>query len=78
MAFDYSKLRGKIREVFNTQEEFAKALGLSETSITNKLNNNRNFTQSEMKKIIELLSIQPDEVKCKETNDHLTSHKYLN
>ena len=62
MVFDYSKLRGKIREVFNTQEEFAKALGLSETSITNKLNNNRNFTQSEMKKIIELLSIQPDEI----------------
>lgn len=27
--FDYSKLRGKIREVFGTQEEFAKAMNIS-------------------------------------------------
>lgn len=28
-VFDYSKLRGKIKEVFGTQAKFAKAMGMS-------------------------------------------------
>ena len=35
--FDYNKLRGRIREVFGTQEEFGKAIGLSNTSISCKI-----------------------------------------
>ena len=30
MALDYSKLRGKIVEIFNTQSSFAVAMGWSE------------------------------------------------
>lgn len=62
MEFDYSKLRGKIREVFNTQEQYANFMGLSETSITNKLNNNSYFTQAEIIKSIELLKIDVNEI----------------
>ena len=38
MAFDYSKLKGKIVEKFQTQQAFAKAMELSERSLSLKLN----------------------------------------
>ena len=37
--YDYRKLRGRIKEKFGTQSEFSKKLGLSEVSVSNKLNN---------------------------------------
>lgn len=48
LEFDYSKLRGKIREVFGTQDKFAKALGISGATLSLKLNNISEFTQKEM------------------------------
>lgn len=57
MTYNYSKLRGKIREVFNTQAEFARALELSKTSLSEKLNGKSAFTQPEIEKSIELLNI---------------------
>ncbi len=57
MAFDYSKLRGKIREVFGTQSKFASAMELSNVSLSAKLNNNTAFTQSEINRACKLLSI---------------------
>lgn len=48
MLFDYSKLKGKIREVCKTQSIFAKKLGMSSASLSSKLNNNTEFTQSEI------------------------------
>ena len=38
-VYDYRKLRGRIREMFGTQANFAKKIGLSEVSVSNKLNN---------------------------------------
>lgn len=55
--FDYSKLRGKIKEVFGTQAKFADAMGLSSVSLSAKLNNTVPFTQSEINTACELLSI---------------------
>lgn len=57
MKMDYSLLRGKIREVFKTEGEFAKALGISSVTLSAKLNNQVQFTQYEMKKACELLEI---------------------
>ena len=37
-VFDYSKLRGKIKEVFGTQAKFAKAMGMSTVTLSAKLN----------------------------------------
>ncbi|BDP83376.1 hypothetical protein EfmAA610_05860 [Enterococcus faecium] len=39
MSFDYSKLSGKIVEKYGTQYNFSIALGLSERSLSLKLNN---------------------------------------
>ena len=37
MIFNYSKLRGRIIEIFGTQSEFAKAMNWSETDILKAL-----------------------------------------
>ena len=62
MAFDYSKLRGKIREIFKTQSAFAEAMGMSTTSLSVKLNNNVEFSQKEIEKVVELLKIDKEEI----------------
>ena len=56
-VFDYSKLKGKIKEVFGTQAAFAKAMGLSGVSLSSKLNSLTQFTQAEMNRACELLEI---------------------
>lgn len=57
MAFNYSKLRGRIREVFGTQDRFAEAMGRSNTSISQKLNNKSEWTQKEINRAVEVLGI---------------------
>ena len=36
MNYNYNKLKGKIKEQFNTQEEFAKALGIGASTLNLK------------------------------------------
>jgi transcriptional regulator with XRE-family HTH domain len=62
MAYDYSKLRGKIREVFGTQEEFARAMGKSPATLSKKLNNLTDFNRAEIDRASELLGIPLEEV----------------
>ena len=57
MAFDYSKLRGKIIEVFSKQGSFAKAMQMSEHTLSLKMNNKVFFTQKEIKRASDLLNI---------------------
>ena len=60
--FDYNKLRGRIREVFGTQEEFGKAVGLSNTSISAKLNNKVEWSQQEINKAVDVLGLSDNEI----------------
>lgn len=53
----YSKLRGKIREVFQRQDLFAVAMGMNPTSLSFKLTNKTEWTRSEIEKACELLHI---------------------
>lgn len=62
MAFDYSKLRGKIREKFKTQARFANSMGFSGGTLSTKLNNAAEFTQHEIKRACLLLSIGQAEI----------------
>lgn len=59
--FDYSKLRGKIRE-FGTQEAFANAIGISTVTLSERLNNKSQFTQNEINKTVDILKIEPEEI----------------
>ena len=62
MKYDYSKLCGKIREKFGTQTAFAKAMGKSESTISQKLNNQRDWTRVEIERACELLDIPLEDV----------------
>ena len=62
MAYNYQKLLGRIVEFFGTQYEFAKAMGMSEHSLSVKLNNKTNFKQVEIAKACELLDILPSKI----------------
>ena len=57
MAFDYSKLLGKIKECGFTQESLAKHIGIAESSMCLKLNNKANFKQHEVYHICKVLKI---------------------
>ena len=57
MPYDYRKLRGRIREKFGTQAEFSRNIGLSEVSVSNKLNNVVDWGQDEMESAIVALEI---------------------
>ena len=62
MRFDYSKLLGKMRECGYTQEKLAQAIGVSKSTLNQKLNNKANFYHPEMQQICELLNISGSEV----------------
>lgn len=62
MGFNYSKLKGRIREIFNTQSAFAEVMGMSTTSLSAKLNNKIEFSQKEMDKASDLLKINKEEI----------------
>lgn len=62
MAFDYSKLRGRIVEKFDTQGAFAKAIGLSQRSLSLKLQGKLFFRQDEIERAINLLCIKKEDI----------------
>lgn len=57
LVYDYSKLKGRIKEKCNTQEEFASKLGLSARSVSLKLSNARGWKQNEITNAIRVLGL---------------------
>lgn len=55
--FDYKKLKLKIKEVYDTQEAFAEAMGMSYTVLNQRLNNAVEWKTPEIAKACELLHI---------------------
>ncbi len=62
MAFDFRKLNGRIVEKYGTQYNFAKALGLSEHSLSNKLNNKVSWKTVEIAHAMDLLDLDKSKV----------------
>ena len=62
MAFNYSKLRGRIREKFSSEGRFADAMEMSKQTLSAKLNNRIQFTQDEIRLANMLLDIPADEI----------------
>lgn len=48
MHYDYSKLKGRIREMFGTNRAFAAAINRSERTVSLKLNNLLPWSQKEI------------------------------
>ena len=62
MKFNHSKLLGRIRECGFTQEQLAKAIGVSKATLSAKLNNQFYFTAKEMYDICDVLNIPISEI----------------
>ena len=60
--FDYSKLVERIKERCGKQAVFAAAMGLSERSVSLKLNNLRCWTQQEMFRACKVLMFPSTEI----------------
>lgn len=58
----YSKLRGKIREVFGTQDNFAAAMNMNTTTVSLKLNGKSDWARVEMERACSLLGIPISEL----------------
>lgn len=60
--YDYRKLLGRVVEVCGTQYNFAKAMNLSERTISLKMSGKVDFKQSEIDKACEILCIEKDDI----------------
>ena len=71
--YDYRKLKGKIKEKFGTQSAFAKVIGLSDVSVSNKLNNNVDWGQEEIERSVTVLEIPYSDI-----HSYFFTHKVEN
>lgn len=62
VAFDYSRLKGRIVEKYGTQSNFVKAFGISENSFSLKMNNKSRFNSDDIIKMTEMLDIEKEDV----------------
>ena len=60
--FDYRKLKGRIKEKFNTQDNFAVALGIGRVSLSQRLNNQLEFDSKEIFNSIKLLELTENDI----------------
>lgn len=62
MKHNYSKLRGKVIELFGTQGKFAEALGVTDSYVSMLLNGKIQWTQELIDKACDLLDITVKEI----------------
>ncbi len=61
-VFDYSLLRGKIKEKIGTERDFAAILGITPPALCSRLNNKTDFTPSEILKTQKILLFTKAEI----------------
>lgn len=62
MSYDYSSLLGKITEKYGTQYNFAIAMGLSERTVSLKLNDKVTWKDDEILKAVHVLELNPQDI----------------
>ena len=62
MAFEYSKLRGRIVEKYGTSGAFAKAMGLAPSQVSFLLNNRQDWRPALILKACDILDIAPTDI----------------
>lgn len=62
LVFDYSKLKGRIREKFGNNYNFAKELGCNNSTLSLKLNNQSEFSQKEIFTAIRILNLNESDI----------------
>ena len=61
-VFDYAKLKGRIKEKYDTQKAFASRLGIAEGTLVAKLDCKSYFTQDEIYRSSDILEIPQDRI----------------
>ena len=56
VEYNYSKIKGKIKELGLTQSDFARKIGITEQTLSLRFSNKRSFRQDEITKIMALFS----------------------
>ena len=59
---NYSKLRGKIKEVYGSQDAFATAMGMNPSTLSAKLTGKTDWTSREVELACQLLGIPLEEM----------------
>ena len=62
MEFEFNKLRGRIREKFATEQNFAKVLNMNRACLSSRLNRRTHWKLNEIQRIVKLLDIKPEEI----------------
>lgn len=62
IVFDYSKLRGRIREKFGSYEELGPNISFTTVTLSRKLNNKGYFGSNEIIELAKVLDIEVEEV----------------
>ena len=62
IKYDYSELRGLIRAKYGTIAAFAVAIGISECSVSKKLNEHTEWTAAEMRRTCAVFGLPPDSI----------------
>lgn len=62
MPYNYAKLLGRIVEKVGTQSNFADEMGLSERTVSLKLNGKVGWKQNEIAKACEVLDIKDEDI----------------
>ena len=75
--FDYSKLRGRIKECFGTEKSFAKELGLTAPVLSSRLTNKTEFTPTEIFKSSILLNFDSSYIGTYFFNKEIENDKHI-
>ena len=62
MAFNYSKLSGRIVEIFGTRYRFADEMGWSERTLSLKMQGRRPWKQADICRAIKLLKLNESDI----------------
>ena len=62
MSFDYSKLKGRIRELYGTYDNIVPELSMSEATLSRRLNGKSYFDSEEILELSEVLGIEMGEI----------------
>lgn len=62
IPFNYSKLRGRIVEKCGTQQEFAKTMGMSERTVSLKMQGKIPWKQTDIMKALDVLDLDASDV----------------
>jgi len=62
LKYDNSKLLGRIKELYGTQEKFGEALGWTSSKTSQKLSNLGMWRLADIRKAVRVLRIEPDDI----------------